>query len=91
MVPSESGAPKYVTSSKGSQPPLLNSMSRWVGDGGIPKVVKFPILVVAGHSFWVTGLYMLGLEKVFIFTRYLNALWVYQWHQGFEIFENAKA
>ena len=32
MVPLESGAPKCVISSKGSQPPLLNSMSRWVGD-----------------------------------------------------------
>ena len=36
-------------------------------DGGIPKVVKFPILVVAGHSFGVTELYILGLEKVFFY------------------------
>ena len=30
--------------------------------------------MVAGQSFGVTGLYMLGLEKVFFFIRYLNAL-----------------
>ena len=45
-------------------------------DGGIPKVVKFPILVVAGHSFGVTELYILGLEKVFFYkiSQYIMSL-----------------